>query len=132
MPLLKTQKIQPLTLLEKIQNGSLVPDDIQILQATNPFAYKEMKTAVIDAMLEHKANEGKVPYKMRQSLSLFIGQDLDGSLNQRNLMAIQAVFAQQKASMAAAPAQTKMKGLEKASKSYMTQEQATAERRLKA
>lgn len=119
---------QPLVLLEKVQSGTLTPDDVQILQKTNPFAYRQMKEAVTDAMLEHKANEGKVPYKMRQSLSLFIGQDLDGSLNQQSLAAVQAIFAKQKQAMMMPPAGTKMKGLEKASKSYLTTEQARSQR----
>ena len=81
---------------------------------------------------EAQLKNEKPSHKVMQSLSLFMGTPLDSTLSPQNIMAAQAVFAQQRASIAAAPAQTKMKGLEKASKSYMTQDQAAAERRLKA
>lgn len=120
---------QPLTILEKVQNGTLIPEDIQIVQKTNPFAYDEMRKAVTEAMLEHKAENGKVPYHVRQALSLFTGQNLDASLLPQNIMAAQKVFMMQKAA-AMPPAQTRMKGLEKAPKEHQTADQATQQRRI--
>lgn len=123
---------QPLSIYSKIKNASLLPQDVMMFQALHPEMHQEMKKQVLSALLENQEKNKKIPYRVRQSLSLFLGMDLDGSTAPQNIQAAQAVFAQQKMQMQGAvqgaPA-SKTKALAKTSQNYETPEQASEFRR---
>ncbi len=87
---------QPLTIFQRIKDNSLVPQDLQILNALHPEYYGHMKQAVISAMTDMASKGEKIPFSMRQSLSLFVGQDLDSSFSPANILAAQATFINQR------------------------------------
>lgn len=87
---------QPLVILQHIKDNSLVPQDLQILNAIHPEYCGHMKQSVISAMTDHASNDGKIPFSMRQSLSLFLGQALDSSFAPANILAAQATFVNQR------------------------------------
>lgn len=117
---------QPLMALHHIKEDSLLPQDVQILSAMHPEYYGHMKQAVTDAMTDYVSKGEKVPYSMRQGLSLFLGQELDSSFTPQNIIAAQAVFVNQKAANAQS-AMNKPKGgtskMGKISNQYRTAEQ---------
>jgi len=121
---------QPLMALDHAKNGTLLPSDIQVLTQIHPHYLQHMRHEVSVAMQEHLAKDGKIPYALRQSLSLFLGENLDSSLSPANILASQSVFAAQK-SQAPAPA-AKTKALAKTGQNYETKEQASQARALRA
>lgn len=121
---------QPLVTLQFLKDGTLTLSDLQALHEVHPRYYQSMKAAVSEAMQNHLSGDNTIPYSLRQSLSLFLNQTLDSSLNQPNLMAVQTVFAMQKA-QAQAP-QAKTQKLSKASGQYKTQQEAAVSRSQKA
>lgn len=87
---------QPLSILQRVADSTLLPADVAHLNAMYPEFYQIMRHEVMDAMNE-RVSEGKpIPYSLRQSLSLFMGETLDSSLAPENLIAAQSVFAAQR------------------------------------
>lgn len=123
---------QPLSVYYRVANSTLLPQDIAALQALHPETYAMMKKNVMEQIFDMQKENKKVPYTLRQSLSLFLGMELDASLTPQNIQAAQRVFAAQKAQMqnlmGSAPA-SKTKAISKASKNYETPEQASEFRR---
>jgi len=89
----------PLTVLERVKEGTIQPSDVQDLNALYPSLYKQMVQKMTDEMtgaVSPKGHKGAIktqaiPYKTRMGASLFMGTPLDASMQP---MAIQA--AQQK------------------------------------
>jgi hypothetical protein len=123
---------QPLIAFQHLKDNSLLPQDMQILKTMHPQYYGHMAQAVTNAMADHVSDGGKVPYQMRQSLSLFLGHALDSSMTPQSIMAAQAVFMNQKAQAQQAGAQAAPKGdtskMSKISGQYKTAEQSAQER----
>lgn len=84
---------QPLVALEYIKSGTLLPQDIKTVQSLYPTFYNKMKQALIVALSKVLSEGGSVPYPVRQSASLFLGQSLDSTLDPASIKAVQAVFA---------------------------------------
>lgn len=121
---------QPLITLQHLKDGTLVPQDIQILSAIHPQYYENMKTAVMESLTNHTTDGGKVPYGLRQSLSLFVGHELDSSMTQPMIMAAQMVFA--KNQQQAPPPATKTNKMGEMAKQYMTANQSSETRQNRA
>jgi hypothetical protein len=79
----------PNSIFEHIKNGTLQASDIQDLNAMYPALYKNMTQKITNAMMSHTADEGSIPYKTRVSISLFLGQPMDSSMNPMSIMAAQ-------------------------------------------
>lgn len=118
---------QPLVIFDNIKTNQLLPEDVKILSAIHPEYYEHMKKSVIHAMMDHTENNGKIPYKMRQSLSLFLGQELDSSLTPSNIMAAQSTFLAQKSAQQAPPKPSNK--LDQDANRYQTAEQGDQARR---
>ena len=52
-----------------------------------------MTQNLLSAMMDHTKDGGTIPYKQRQSLSLFTGQPLDSTMTPQSIMAVQNVYA---------------------------------------
>lgn len=83
----------PLMALHHIKNGTLLPSDVDTLKTVYPAYYNKMSQEITNAMTDHLSNDGSVPYKLRQSLSLFLGQPLDSTLTPQSIQAVQAMYA---------------------------------------
>lgn len=89
---------QPLSILKKIKDGSLLPKHVTDLNSMYPELYNHLSKKITEKIMKSKLNGNeKPPYHMRQSLSLFLGSNLDSTLTQPNMMAAQNVFLNQKA-----------------------------------
>lgn len=80
---------QPLTVLKSIKEGSLTPQDIQHLQQLYPQLAVRMRDKLTTAMVEAKSEQRTIPYKTKMSMSLFLAQPLESSLQPANIMAAQ-------------------------------------------
>jgi hypothetical protein len=124
---------RPLTILEKMRQGRLVPDDLKHLNGM----YPELKDHLGKKMTEEitKAQlEGRKPtYRARQAMSLYLGAHLDSSFTPQSIQAAQATFALTNAQKQPPPQQGKNKKgtstLTKASEQYETKDQAAETRR---
>lgn len=90
----------PTDVLKHVAAGTLTPEHLETLSTVYPTLFSEMKSTVMEHLMDHMAKpEFELPYKKRQALAMFLGQDLDGSLNpqsiQTNQMAMQTMGSQQ-------------------------------------
>jgi hypothetical protein len=77
----------PLKAMDELKAGNLQPSTIETLQTVYPELYGEMKSSIIHEITKR---DNKVPYRQRVLLSMFLGNDLDESLLQQNMLANQA------------------------------------------
>lgn len=83
---------QPLSVLAHASQGTLTPKDMQDLKALYPGLYPQLQTKVTTAMTNALAKGTPVPYKMRQGLSLFMGQPMDSTLTAQSIQAAQMTY----------------------------------------
>lgn len=122
---------QPLSIMQHIKDGTLLPSDVQTLAAISPAAYKQMSQKLMGAMTDHISKGESIPYKTRQSLSLFLGQALDSTMTPIGIQTLQSVFAQKRANQAAQADSSPSKSTQKLGKlanSLQTPDQGRAAR----
>lgn len=85
---------QPLSVLQHVKQGTLLPQDLGTLKAIYPEYYDRMSQQVMTAMNDHLHNKGSIPYRVKQGLSLFLGQPMDSTMTPSSIQAIQSTFAQ--------------------------------------
>lgn len=78
----------PLLSLQYIKDGTLQPTDIATLQTIYPDLHKSIVDKVGQQVIESTSKGSKIPYKMRSSLSMLLGQPLDGTMTQSSMAAI--------------------------------------------
>lgn len=87
---------KPLSILNKIKNGSLGTKDSTHFVKMYPELHQELSKHIHNQIVESQVKEKQKPsYKMRQSLSLFLGTSLDSTLTQQNILAAQSTFINQ-------------------------------------
>ena len=67
----------PLSILEASKSGTLTRDQVMAVQTIYPSVFKKIQDSVLEEIVKHKLDE--IPYRTRQSLSILMGQDLDGT-----------------------------------------------------
>lgn len=125
---------QPLVTLHHIKENTLLPQDVHVLQMLHPEYYQHMSQELVTAMTDHVSKGGKVPYSLRQGLSLFLGKEVDSSLSPANIMAAQATFVNQRAQSESQVPKTTAKAsaspaLGKMSTAHQTQDAASQGRK---
>lgn len=125
----------PTDVLKHVAAGTLTPEHLETLSTVYPTLFSEMKSTVMEHLMDHMGKpEFEMPYKKRQSLAMFLGQDLDGSLNpqtiQTNQMAMQQLGSQQAKQDMQAQAKVSQTGLGKidAAGRMLTAMQTTSQR----
>ncbi len=86
---------KPVSILQHVKNGTVLPQDIETLTAVYPTLYQNMQQAVMDKMITHatKTPVWEIPYKTRIGLSQFLGQNLDSSLSSQSIQSSQLALA---------------------------------------
>lgn len=80
---------QPLVVLDKVQQGTITPQDVQALSHMYPDLYKNMVGKINQEMIE-AVNKGQViPYKTKLGLSILTAQPLDSSMTSPSIMSAQ-------------------------------------------
>jgi hypothetical protein len=80
---------QPLIVLNDVKDGTLTLNDVQALNSMYPALYSKLKMKFMDEIVSLKQKKESMPYKMKMSLSLFLGQPLDSSLTAESILANQ-------------------------------------------
>jgi len=83
---------QPLMILKHIQDGTITPEDIKTFSTIYPALHKSFSQKIVNKMIESEAKKINIPFNTRLGLSLFLGQPLESSVRQQNIMANQALY----------------------------------------
>jgi hypothetical protein len=112
---------EPVLLLKYIKDGSLTMQDMQDIQNLHPELLSIMREKVTHDMMDHLSKDKTIPYKTKMSLSVFLGQPLDSSMQPQAIMSAQPQMTQPQAQSMPA---SKGKNLTKLPNSYMTPDQS--------
>ena len=121
---------QPLSILNKVKDGSLTPENLKHFVGMYPELHNHLSKKLTEKIMQAQMDEEKPSYSTRQGMSLFMGTALDSTFTPQALMTIQGLYAAKQAAQQQAPAKPK-KGsstLSKASESYQTDDQAREKR----
>jgi hypothetical protein len=80
---------QPLTLLNKIKQGSLTSADMQHGKALYPNLLGDLSQKITNELADASHRGETIPYHVLASTSLFLGHPLDSSLSQQSIAAAQ-------------------------------------------
>lgn len=80
---------QPLSVLNNVKDGTLVPEDVQHLQAMYPNLYQKLQQKLVNNMIDTIHGEKEIPYETKLSLSLFLAKPLDSTMTPQSIMAAQ-------------------------------------------
>lgn len=79
---------KPLSILQHMKSGTLQPMDLTTMQTIYPTLHKQVVQKLGEELINLKAKDKNIPYKMRSSLSLILGQPLDSTMTQQSMQAI--------------------------------------------
>lgn len=122
----------PSYIVKEIEKGKLEPEHLKHLNSMYPEVGAELQKKAVEKIIESKMDGKKVPYKIRQSLSLLLGVPLNSEMTPQRIMAAQATFqsgAVQPLPQTAAGGKTA--SLSKTAQSYLTADEAAASRQQK-
>lgn len=117
----------PLSVLDKLGNGTLTPDHVSHLNQLYPEVNQEIQKKITKRITEAQLKGEKPSYKVRQGLSMLMGTPLSGEMVPSSIQAAQAVFASQQTQNqpTSQPKQKRKTAiLSKAAGQYQTQDQA--------
>lgn len=123
---------QPLTVLERMQKGTLTSKDVTTLKTLYPSLYSKFATQLTDHMTSEMAKGHSIPYNTRLGLSLFLGQALDPSMTPQAIMGAQPAPPAQPQQGSLKPSQQGVKSISKLPNSYETPAQSREQARQKA
>lgn len=112
---------RPLLILDGVQQGRINPQDMQHLRQMYPALANSLATKLQMQVIEHKGENGRVPFKTQMGLSAYLGQPLSSNLQPQAIQASQP----QQASMESAQGQPvrKTTGMPKLGQAYQTPSQ---------
>jgi len=86
--------MNPLGAFDQIQNGTLSAETMETLNSVYPKLLQEMQKKTMESIIDAKNKKVRIPYFKRINLSLFMGQDLDGSLDPVSIQLNQTAIGQ--------------------------------------
>jgi hypothetical protein len=82
----------PTSVLARVEDGTVTPDEVAAVQHTAPETYRAMCSQLTDA-LSTVTDPKKLPYARRLSISTFLGQPVDATMTPTFVAQRQATFA---------------------------------------
>jgi len=124
--------LQPMSILNHIKSGTLDPETLQHFTSMYPELHSHLSKKLTEKIMQTKMDEEKPNYKVRQSMSYFLGAPLDSTFTPASIQAAQSVFINKRQQQIQAQPPIKVKKgtapLSKASSQYETQSQASIAR----
>jgi len=108
---------QPLSVLAFAKDGSLKVNEVNALKQLYPSLYPKIVDKVSKEMISYMSENKHVPFKLRKSLSMLMGQPMDHNFTPQSVMSIQATFMPQNSPQMAQGASKAKKGTAKLGKS---------------
>ena len=96
---------QPLSILNHVAGGTLTPEALGHFTQLFPELHGELSKAMTKKVTELQLKDETIPYRLRQSMSLFLGSPLDSTLTPQAMQAAQSVYAQPAGGGQSQPAQ---------------------------
>lgn len=126
----------PISVFNQIKNATITQDSIEAVQTVYPKLYQEMQTHLMDELtnMVAKKKAQDIPYRVKLAASLFLGQDLDGTMSPQsiasNQMAQSQMGQQQAKNEVAGQIKSSQAGLSKIGRAQamMTSQQQSAQR----
>lgn len=84
----------PLVALQHVANGTILPQDISVLKNIYPEYYAKMSGELVAGVVEQQQKGEVVPYRLRQSISQFVGHPLDSTMLPSSIVSAQSTFGQ--------------------------------------
>ena len=78
----------PLSVLDKVENGTVNSNHLQALQSVYPDLHQEMIGKMKEHLGQFKLDGKQLPYKKRLAISKFIGEPLDSTMTPQSAQAI--------------------------------------------
>lgn len=91
---------QPLQIMQHIKDGSLQARDIATLSNVAPAMRDQMIKKLSQQIADYQSEGGQIPYRVKQSLSLFMGTPLDSTMTPAGIQAAQSAFIPKQAPQA--------------------------------
>jgi hypothetical protein len=79
---------RPLSILEKVRSGTILPSDLQTLNTLYPDLAQSIQKQAFEALVNAKTNGTKISRAHKQGLSFLLGQPLDATMTQPAMAAI--------------------------------------------
>jgi hypothetical protein len=116
---------QPLSVLQHVKDGTLLPSDIQDLNSMYPGYMQQLQTKLGQEIAGALDEETPIPYHTRLGLSLFLGQPLDNTMQPMSIIAAQPQPVQApQAPQGKKPSAKASTDMAKGAKSYQTASQS--------
>lgn len=95
----------PMRVMQHIKQATLLPQDLETLQAVYPGLYETMKGNIMNKLVAHisKPRATPIPYKTRLGLSMFLGETLDSTMSPQSIMMNQQALRGSQAQAAGMP-----------------------------
>lgn len=86
---------KPTNILGLVENGNLIPKDIEAVNSVHPALFGRMKMAVLEELSNAMTKpDFQIPYQRKLALSLFLGENLVSGVLPQNILASQAALGQ--------------------------------------
>lgn len=82
----------PLSVLDKVKEGTLTSEDVKHLQALYPKVHDRIVQKINNRMTEHVSDGNEISQKVQRSLSLLTGQNLNSSITPEAIQSSQSTF----------------------------------------
>lgn len=128
---------QPLVVLDKIQRGTITPDDMIALTSIYPSLYGKLQNKMLEAVTASVTKGQQIPYKTKLGLSMFLGQPLDSSMTPQAIQSVMSLSGarepqgQQGGGQSRSPGSKSSPALQKMPDMYRTAEQSRMQHRSK-
>lgn len=119
---------KPLSVLKHAQNGTLVPEHMKHLVGMYPDLYSHLGKKATERIVKAQMYNEKPSYRVRQSLSLFLGSPLDSTMTPQAIQSIQSIYAPKPAAPQPEKAPKSTSKMGKISEDHYTGDQAAEKR----
>jgi hypothetical protein len=85
--------IQPLGILNHMKAGTLTPELLGHFKSMWPEVHNHISKKLTERILKSQMSEERPSYRVRQSMSLFLGSPLDSTLTPQAIQSVQAIYA---------------------------------------
>jgi len=119
---------QPLSLIPKISDGTLMADEVKHFKTMYPAGYADISQKLVHGLMDHVSTGADLPYKTKMALSTFLGQPLDTTMTAPSMQAIiassNATAPQTQPKKQKKASGTELKQINKVNDLYATKDQA--------
>jgi len=80
---------QPLYVLHKVKEGTVIPEEVGAVKTIYPELYQKLQNQITEHLVNAKENGTVIPYRTKLGLSAFLGSPMDTTMTPEAIMAAQ-------------------------------------------